>query len=244
MAHQEISPVIPLGSVVDNFLWTYDIARRRQSPSPISSGENQYASVTVVLIALSLEGYLSRVLYLLDQNHPKTQDASPYPDMFNLSAEEKLESILGASSDPEVVSDVDELMAVRNSLAHSHIYETERDQKRNKFKTKQQIARIDRRWRRCVDPQKFCTKKNSLNVVPSEVNYSDAIAALEIWGEVSRLLTNHIGHCAYLPPHYPTHYQIDPSLTELIDEAHSLNSPSLHGYVKYGRHFPVPTARP
>jgi hypothetical protein len=242
MAHQEMSPVIPIGSIVDHFLWSYDIAKGRSSPSPISAGENEYSSIAVVLIALGLEGYLSRVLYLLEQNDLQTEGSSIYTDMFDLAAEKKIEALKGASSDSSLVTGVDELMAVRNSLAHSHIYETERDEGRNLVATaKQQVVRTDARWKRSVDPQTFRTKVRSFNVVPSEVNYSDALTALELWGEVNSLLVGQYGaEYAYLPPHYPVHYQIDPSISVMIDKAHALNTPSLHGYVEYGRKQPIP----
>ena len=235
MAHKEISPVIPLTSVVDHFLWCHDTAQGCQGTSPISASENEDAIITIALVAMSLEGYLNRILFLLEDEDVRTIATSSCSARFEQTAEKKLAAILPAKSDQNLIAGVDELLTARNSLAHSHIYETDRDDGRNISKTDLRMARNDPRWKRCVDPATFRTKTRQLNVVPSEVDFSDALTALELWGDVHSALTENLGdRHAYLPSTYPAHYRTDLATQKKIDGLYAIH-PSLRGYVLYGQ---------
>lgn len=218
-SHQEISTITTLNVVADYTLFALEIVPRRRARrlnSPISVAERENSIVAISQLMISLEGYINRVLYLLESDDP-AYSAS----LLKREPADRLADILGSSRRAHsVLNKMKELLVTRNSIMHAHLYATERDQNRRILAIEKRILDSgNRSYRNLVDQNTYRTLKYKFHVVPSEIGFDDVFKGLELWNQIYRMIEQKHGrNVAYLPPYYPYGYRRFLSANHRSDE--------------------------
>jgi len=204
--HQEISTITELDIVSDYALFAYDISSRRGARrlrTPISVAESGNSIVAISQLMISLEGYVNRVLHLLEDEDPAT-----YAGALDLRwIHERLGAVLGDSrAARNVLHRVQEASVVRNAIMHAHLYQTERDQNRRIKSVQKRILDSNRTYANYVNTSTYRTKTSLYHVIPSEIGFDDVLKFLKLWKRVYRFIERKHQNKAYLAPYYPYGY--------------------------------------
>lgn len=205
--HSEISVVTTLDTVADHALFASEIAyprKRRYFRQPISVGEQTASVIAISQLMISLEGYINRVLYFLEQDDP------PFSSVLVAdNPHAKLAAILGnGSSARSTLTKFDEALVMRNSIMHSHIYQTDRNENRRILNVEQRILRSNRGYTTHVNTSTYRTKRTKFHVIPTEIGFDDVLKSLELWNKIYSIIESRHGHgVSYLAPYYPYNFR-------------------------------------
>ncbi len=205
--HSEISVVTTLDAVADHALFASEIAyprRRRYFRQPISVGEQNASVVAISQLMISMEGYINRILHFLEQDDSTLGSVLEADD-----PHAKLAEILGNGTNARsLLTKFDEALVMRNSIMHSHIYQTDRNENRRILNVEQRILRSNRRYVAHVNTSTYRTRKTKFHVIPTEIGFDDVIKSLELWNKIYRFVeSRHRDGIAYLAPYYPYNFR-------------------------------------
>lgn len=235
--HDEISTITTLNVVVDYAFFCFEVTRRRRvrrRSTPISVLEQQNAIVAISQIMISLEGYINRVLYLLE-----AEDTSYGSYIAVNSLQDRLRGVIGDSTRSRyVLNNLAEALVMRNSIMHAHLYQTQRNESRTILGVQKRILDANHRgYRNLVDINSYRTRSYKYHVVPSEIGFDDVLKCIKLWNRIySRIESLHGGGVAYLAPPYPYNFKrfMTANNRELEFEAIPLDhNGSLEGLLRY-----------
>jgi hypothetical protein len=139
-----------------------------KGPNEVQAGmfENGYAVSVIVLSALVVESALNRTRYV--RNEPKRE-----------SAVDTLKR-LGAV---DLANDIEEVFAVRNSIAHNHIWEGNISWHGSSAMALNSVSILpgygDKRFNRVIDMRTRSTRRLRLDIVPTRIHHATATKVLK-----------------------------------------------------------------
>jgi hypothetical protein len=159
-----IQPLIDLLEKLESLRSTGEENAVQSSPH-----ENGYSCAVVVISALVLESALNRTRYL----RKEVSDPPHVADYFKT-----------ISSDLDLAQSVNEVFAIRDSIAHNHIWKATVDPVAMKFISPPELlpGYGRKRFQNVMDPTTRLSRKLKLNLFPSKVSRSDAYTVLKTMG--------------------------------------------------------------
>ncbi len=192
--HGEISPVILLDEVISQYLFAFDIFysryKDRNENDPISVAESDHAKIAILLLGASLEGYINRIIYLNSDRlveADSTYASSLYKRIKYLlhNAPVDTDQLTTEAHIQDIDKEVGEFLTMRNAVAHSHIYQSDRDDHRQISAIQVSILKQDTFWQRTVNPlDRYRTNHYRYSTVPSEVCFHDVKKSLLLWNRI------------------------------------------------------------
>lgn len=201
--HIEISATIALDQIADSALICAQVAKgfriKRKSGYPVSVAEREQATNTLLLLFMSFEGYINRIIYLLSDENKLYQNYYNEPDIVK-----RLEVLIGTKKSSKILTErFKESLALRNSIVHGHLYETRRTMQRKILQKSRLIMHPNQTYKNYVNQNTFRTKSMHLNVIPSEIGVEDVYKMLLLWNKIYINLNNKFGNLAWLSHGYP-----------------------------------------
>lgn len=179
------------------------------SPSDFKSGhyENGFAASICVLSVISLESYVMRVRYINDEEGDKLNKHSVSKYLTHLYP------------DFPYIDEIKEIFALRDLLAHNHLWKVELELEEGVgLKKKSAIRKSsgDHKYLNVIDISEEKTKKLGLNVNPIKVGGYDARKTLKCMWMILLFLEKKNRNQCYVSHLHVTHKGEDMKMGELV----------------------------
>ena len=192
---------------------------------PIAELENFNASEAIVDFLIFLESHFNRIGYF------KRKSAKTFQyDGVNDSLETKIARILPRCP-RSLIEALEELKQTRHAIIHAHLWTEERTYDKDYeliqiiFRQSAIIPRFRTRFKHLVDFSTFRTKKCYFNIIPTMVNFIDALKTLLLTEKIVNTLQEKYGRLNVMTYLGPLH---------LFDESSRKYLDSLSFKVRYG----------
>ncbi len=175
----------------------FDLMEQKEPKGPnevqASKAENGYAASIAVLTALVIESVCNRVRYVrgdLERTAVQTLKKLPAPDMLPRQEVEDW-----CTRRDGLADDIEELVVLRDVIAHNHLWEAVVAEDAAKGLTlvsaTMQPGYGDPKFGRAVDIPTRQTRRLHLDVFPNRIHRQTAVVAIQKCVEVLRFLENH-----------------------------------------------------
>lgn len=174
--HNYVSAIFT--NLIDPLVTLHEAMLRLGSEGPnevqAAPTENGYAVAMVALVAFRIEGACSRARYVTSTEDRRR---TPVDTLHDLGA-------------PDLAENVEEIFAVRDAVAHSHLWTARVSHGREGLRFQDDPERLpsysDRKFERVVDPNTRKTRRLGLDVFPPRIYRHTAVLALkECRGSIS-----------------------------------------------------------
>lgn len=166
------------------------VYRNNPARSPVASPENIECSAAIILLVVSLESHVNRLMYFESKGLDTGRALS-----------EKLQTYLPEATCQPLLEQTDEVIVCRNSVTHALVWEEERKSDATWSIVSQtwnlaQITEPKPGLKRCVDLDLNATTSRllAMNVAPMNVNVLDVTKALVVVCRVMRELEEKYGN--------------------------------------------------
>jgi hypothetical protein len=131
--------------------------------------ENGYSCAIVTLNALLLESAINRTKYIRHE----------------ISNEDSVDYFAKLTSNSELAKDVDEIIAIRDAVAHNHLWEADVYWDDNFKLTFSKSPKLldgfgNKRLRRVIDSKTILSRRLKLNLFPLKISRNDAYTSLRV----------------------------------------------------------------